>query len=123
MMKNTMRRVLGATLSLVMALGLLSGCSSSYDPVQEVMGYKGSTVLLTADGNDITAEEYFFWLANQMDQAANYFSMMGLETDWSMEMGDTTAGESLKEAAQLRRPLFHGGCQGRGERLHLHQGG
>lgn len=106
MMKNTMRRVLGATLSLVMALGLLSGCSSSYDPVQEVMGYKGSTVLLTADGNDITAEEYFFWLANQMDQAANYFSMMGLETDWSMEMGDTTAGESLKEAAQNYAVLY-----------------
>lgn len=105
-MKNTVRRALGAALSLVMALGLLSGCSSSYDPVQEVMGYKGTTVLLTADGNDITAEEYFFWLANQMDQAANYFSMMGLETDWDMEMGDTTAGESLKEAAQNYAVLY-----------------
>ena len=99
-MKKMMRRALGAALALVMALGLLSGCGSSYDPVQEVMGYKGSTVLFTVNGADVTAEEFYFWLAQQMDQAATYFTQMGLETDWDMEMGDTTAGESLKQAAQ-----------------------
>ena len=53
-MKKRMRRVLGAALSLVMAVGLLSGCSS-YDPVKEVMGYSRSTVMFTVNGNDVTA--------------------------------------------------------------------
>lgn len=105
-MKKTLRRALASILALVMALGLLSGCGSSYDPVQEVMGYKGSTPLFTVNGADVTAEEFYFWLAQQMDQAASYFSAMGMETDWSMEMGDTTAGESLKQAAQSYAVLY-----------------
>lgn len=104
-MKKRMRQALGTALALVMALGLLSGCGS-VDPVQEVMGVKGSTVMLTANGKDITAEEYFFWLAQQVDTAAQYFSAMGMETDWDMELGDTTAGEGVKEAAKQTAVMY-----------------
>lgn len=118
-MKKRMRQALGTALALVMALGLLSGCGS-VDPVQEVMGVKGSTVMLTANGKDITAEEYFFWLAQQVDTAAQYFSAMGMETDWDMELGDTTAGEGVKEAAkQTSRNVQRGGGPGRRTGLHL----
>lgn len=70
------------------------------------MGVKGSTVMLTANGKDITAEEYFFWLAQQVDTAAQYFSAMGMETDWDMELGDTTAGEGVKEAAKQTAVMY-----------------
>lgn len=43
-MKHLIRRGLGVALAVVMATGLLSSCGSDYDPVQDIMGYKGSTV-------------------------------------------------------------------------------
>ncbi|MFQ8984853.1 MAG: hypothetical protein ACLR6W_11745 [Evtepia sp.] len=59
-MKNWIRRALGAAMALTLTAGLLSGCGSAEDPVQEVMGYPGSTVMFTVNGSDVTAEEYLF---------------------------------------------------------------
>ena len=51
-MKHLIRRGLGVALAVVMATGLLSSCGSDYDPVKDIMGYKGSTVLFTVNGQD-----------------------------------------------------------------------
>ena len=75
-MKHLIRRGLGVALAVVMATGLLSSCGSDYDPVQDIMGYKGSTVLFTVNGQDVTAEQYLFWLAQQADTTYSYASMM-----------------------------------------------
>lgn len=101
-MKKRMRRVLGAALSLVMAVGLLSGCSSSYDPVKEVMGYSRSTVMFTVNGNDVTAGQFFFWMAQNADMVASYSQMSGsTEIDWTTPMGDDmTMDEYVKEQSK-----------------------
>ena len=75
-MKHLIRRGLGVALAVVMATGLLSSCGSDYDPVKDIMGYKGSTVLFTVNGQDVTAEQYLFWLAQQADTTYSYASMM-----------------------------------------------
>lgn len=111
-MKTIVRRALGVVLALGVTVGMLSGCGQA-DPVQEVMGYSSSTVLFTVNGKDVTAGDYFFWLANQMDSAASYLSMFTEETDqnsiWDTvidETQGTTAGDSLKQSAQLQAVAY-----------------
>ncbi len=111
-MKTIVRRALGVVLALGVTAGVLSGCGQA-DPVQEVMGYSSSTVLFTVNGKDVTAGDYFFWLANQMDSAASYLSMFTEETDqnsiWDTvidETQGTTAADSLKQSAQLQAVAY-----------------
>ena len=105
-MKHLIRRGLGVALAVVMTASLLSGCGSDYDPVQDIMGYKGSTVMFTVNGQDVTAEQYLFWLAQQADSAYSYLSMMQSDDSDQTSVWDTeiqegqTAGDSIKEAAQ-----------------------
>ena len=111
-MKNWIRRALGAAMALTLTAGLLSGCGSAEDPVQEVMGYPGSTVMFTVNGSDVTAEEYLFWLAQYTDQASAYLTSMGnVEGDqsiWDMDFyNGTTAGESVKQTAQQYAILYN----------------
>ena len=113
-MKKWIRRALGAAVALTLTAGLLSGCGSAEDPVQEVMGYPGSTVMFTVNGNDVTAEEYLFWLAQNADQAQSYMSMVDTstleegQTVWDMPLqNDMTAGESVKTAAQQYATLYN----------------
>ena len=107
-MKKIMRRVLGGALSLVMMVGLLTGCSgSAQDPIQEVMGYDGSTVLFTVDGNDVTAADYFFWMAQNADYVASYFTGMGLDMDWTNNLGGSQDMDSyVKESSMDTAVLY-----------------
>ena len=107
-MKNLIRRTLGAIVSLTMLTGVLSGCAgASYDPVQEVMGYKGSTVLLTVNGNQVTAMDYFFWLAQGADQMASYYSAVGGEVDWTAPMGESDSTDVyVKEQAKANAVVY-----------------
>ncbi|MGM9578023.1 MAG: peptidylprolyl isomerase [Evtepia sp.] len=108
-MKKRMRRVLGAALSLVMAVGLLSGCSSSYDPVKEVMGYSRSTVMFTVNGNDVTAGQFFFWMSQNADTVASYSQMSGAtEIDWTTPMGDDmTMDDYVKEQSKAAAVFYN----------------
>ena len=95
-MKHLIRRGLGVALAVVMATGLLSSCGSDYDPVQDIMGYKGSTVLFTVNGQDVTAEQYLFWLAQQADTTYSYASMMQSD-DSETSFWDTKVDENSDE--------------------------
>lgn len=106
-MKHLIRRGLGVALAVVMATGLLSSCGSDYDPVQDIMGYKGSTVLFTVNGQDVTAEQYLFWLAQEADRANSYASMMQSDDSetsfWDTKLdenSDETIGDQIKASAQ-----------------------
>lgn len=102
-MKAIMRRGLAVALSAVLLTGVLSGCGSSYDPVKEVMGYPGSTVLFKVDGNDVTASDYFFWMAKNADYVASYYSAMGGAVDWTASIdgdGGATMDEYVKSESQ-----------------------
>jgi hypothetical protein len=97
---------------------LLSACGSSYDPVQEIMGYPGSTVLFTVDlaaddeegkdlSLDVTAADYFFWMAQNADQISSYYSMMGQELNWDDTMGSSdTMGDYVKSQAQSTAVIY-----------------
>ena len=107
-MKKIMRRVLGGALSLVMMLGLLTGCSGgAQDPIQEVMGYEGSTVLFTVDGNDVTAADYFFWMAQNADYVASYFTGMGLDLDWTNTLGGSQDMDSYVKDSSMDTAVLY----------------
>ena len=112
-MKHLIRRGLGVALAVVMATGLLSSCGSDYDPVQDIMGYKGSTVLFTVNGQDVTAEQYLFWLAQQADTTYSYASMMQSDDSetsfWDSkidENSDETIADQVKAAAQNYAAMY-----------------
>ncbi|MBR5534005.1 MAG: peptidylprolyl isomerase [Ruminiclostridium sp.] len=107
-MKKIMRRALGGALSLVMMVGLLTGCSgSAQDPVKEVMGYEGSTVLFTVDGNDVTAADYFFWMAQNADYVASYFTGMGLDMDWTNTLGGSQDMDSYVKDSSMDTAVLY----------------
>ena len=112
-MKHLIRRGLGVALAVVMATGLLSSCGSDYDPVKDIMGYKGSTVLFTVNGQDVTAEQYLFWLAQQADTTYSYASMMQSDDSetsfWDTkvdENSDKTIADQVKAAAQNYAAMY-----------------
>ena len=107
-MKKIMRRVLGGALSLVMMVGLLTGCSgSAQDPIKEVMGYEGSTVLFTVDGSDVTASDYFFWMAQNADYVASYFTGMGLDMDWTNTLGGSQDMDSYVKDSSMDTAVLY----------------
>lgn len=107
-MKKIMRRVLGGALSLVMMAGLLTGCSGgAQDPIKEVMGYEGSTVLFTVDGNDVTAADYFFWMAQNADYVASYFTGMGLDMDWTNTLGGSQDMDSYVKDSSMDTAVLY----------------
>ena len=108
-MKTIVRRAVGAVLALGMTVALLSGCGGP-DPVKDVMGYSGSTVFFTVNGEDVTAEEYLFWLANQIDANISYLSMMAEEGEdiWDVEVEEgVTVGDSIKDLAQQYAVMYN----------------
>lgn len=108
-MKKIMRRALGATLALVMSVGLLSGCGSEVDPIQEAFGekYNKDTVMMTVNGSNVTAEDLFFWMSQNADFVASYFTQMGMEIDWTSTMGGATpVGETVKEKSKETAILY-----------------
>ena len=109
-MKKIMRRVLGAALAVVMSVGLLSGCGGEADPIKEAFDgkYTKDTVMLTVNGSDVTAEDLFFWMAQNADYVAGYYTQMGMEMDWSSAMGqDATMGEHVKEQSKETAVLYN----------------
>lgn len=106
-MKQILRRGLGLVMALCLLTGLLSGCGSGEDPIKEVMGYSGDTVMFTVDGNDVTASDFFYWMCQNADQVASLFTSTGSEIDWSQTMGtETPLGDYVKESAQQTAILW-----------------
>lgn len=102
------QKVLCLATAAALMTTLLAGCSAEPDPVKDVMGYKGSTVLFQVDGQKVTASDYFFWLAQAADQANNIYSSFGGEgLDWESKMkDDSTLDEYLKNDAMQTAKLY-----------------
>ena len=64
--------------------------------------------MLTVNGSDVTAEDLFFWMAQNADYVAGYYTQMGMEMDWSSAMGqDATMDEYVKEQSKETAVLYN----------------
>ena len=117
-MKSIVRKLTGVLLAASLLAGLLAGCSGpgGVDPVKELglVGSDGSaidsgTVMFKVNGEDVTAGDVFFWLAQSTEETASYSSMLGQDTlDWNEDLGDgMTLGGYAKDSAQQRALLYH----------------
>lgn len=106
-MKNIRNRALALVLALVLLTGLLSGCGQEEDPIQEAFGFPGDTVMLTVDGNDVTASDLMYWMAYNADYIAQYYQTIGQEIDWSATLGGSQpVGEYVKEQSRQTAILY-----------------
>lgn len=114
-MNQMIKRALTASLSLALAASLLSGCTgaSAVDPIQEMMGAESGitsdTVMLTVNGDEITAGDLFFWLGQGAAETASYTQALGgEEVDWASEAGDgMTMSDYVKNNAKDRAVLYN----------------
>ncbi len=88
------------------ALDLLP--DNAIDATQDILGFPGSTVLLTVDGVEVTAEEYLYWLGNMTSYYQNlyasyYYTPLDLSTE--AEEG-VTWDERLREIAYQNAVLL-----------------
>ncbi len=109
-MRKIMRSVLSAALAVGLSVSLLSGCSGGADPIKEAFDgkYTKDTVMMTVNGAEVTAEDLFFWMAQNVDYVAGYYTQMGMEVDWSGPMGeDATIDDYVKDQAKERVVLYN----------------
>lgn len=103
-------------LTLTLALSLLSGCSKKADMCQMITGLPGDTVLATADGIELTADEVLYWLVYGADELMSYYSSyasyLGLpESPWDMpseemNLAETVMSDALRMAA-MQKVVYH----------------
>ena len=100
-----------------LALALLAGCSAGADLAADPddIAYQTADIrrdraILTVDGQEVTAEEYLFWLVNAI-AAQKYYGNLSDDTAWEETLGDdgTPTAEALKadalETAKLYRVI------------------
>ncbi|MBP1758646.1 MAG: peptidylprolyl isomerase [Firmicutes bacterium] len=108
---SRIKRAAGLLTACVLLLTLLTGCGfrdSGVDPVEAVLGYSKDTVYFVMDGDEVTAEDYLFWLVQRTEEIDGYYKMMGNPgIDWEQEMQGTTAAGLLKEQAKGVAMLMH----------------
>ena len=116
-----MKRILTLTLALLLALGVLSGCSNTElhrysedamnaDPGQYAMdAYTPDTVVMTIDGSKVYWNEYVFWLCTTAQELAEEAGVPFI-SDWNAvydaETGETYA-EALKSTVLENEKQFH----------------
>ncbi|MCD7929767.1 MAG: peptidyl-prolyl cis-trans isomerase [Clostridiales bacterium] len=107
------KRVLALGLCLALAMSLLTGCGGELTNEQIItkatndeVNYltdgklKNSTVVMTVNGEEISAISLCYWLAYYETQMAYYYSLYGETLDLTAEVSDgVTAADSLLEYA------------------------
>ena len=93
-----MRLLIGVAASLIIvgAIGLITESASNRTLLEQAGGLKGGEVVMTVDGEAVSAEEYLYMTA----YAAQSLSYYGI-TDLSMELGEgMTAADFVAEQAE-----------------------
>ena len=106
---NVCKQITALSLSLVLTLSLLSGCTvsdrmESEDVTLALTGLAGDTVVGSVNGIDITAEELTFWLVYSCDEIIAYYDQIaayyGMSLDpWSMPSEEQTMAEYVVDQA------------------------
>lgn len=111
------KQLLCAGLSGALLLGGLAGCSdqpadptpagtpAADDIAYQTAGITRDTVLYTADGEDVVADEYLYWLLNAVAQAKNS-GYLADDTAWEEEIDGTPTSDYLKKIALDNSKLY-----------------
>lgn len=111
------KKLLCAGLAGALLLGALAGCSdkpadptptgtpAADDIVYQTAGISGDTVMFTANGVDLTADEYMYWLLNAIAMAKNV-GYLADDTAWEEEIDGTPTAEYLKKIALENAKLY-----------------
>ena len=109
-MMKKVKQAVSLLLCGALLLTALAGCNTDNvrDPVKEVLGYSRNTVYATMDGAEITAEQYLFWLVQNVDRYTEYNSMLGSgEIDWDEDMGGMTASDYVKQISMETMEMIY----------------
>lgn len=109
-MKHILKKAAALVMTAALTAGLLSGCATAYDPVQEIMGYSGDTVFFTVNGNDVTAGDYFFWMAQNIDTIQQYYGALDGDFSWDDPMSegdDTSMDDYVKDESQNMAVMYN----------------
>ena len=99
-MMKKMKQAMALLLCGALLLTALSGCNTDNvrDPVKEVLGYSRNTVYATINGEEITAEQYLFWLVQNIDSYNEYNEIMGVgPINWEEDLEGMTASDYVKQ--------------------------
>jgi hypothetical protein len=97
---DRLKKALSLLFVMTMLVSILTSCQggTKEDPVRDVMGYDKDTVFFTFDGEKVTAEDYFFWLARYADYINEMQTMMGAEgINWDEDVGGVSAKDYMKQ--------------------------
>ena len=76
------------------------------DWIYAASGIKGDAVMLTVDGEDVTAEEYFYFLMSSVDYLQYYYFYYS-DIDWSETIDGMTVADYVKYDALETIKLYH----------------
>ncbi len=105
-----MKKVLATVLVLVVCLGLLAGCgkgginykgSVKEGFIYETTGISPDAVMLVANGVEVTAEEFFYWVGYECSELDYYGSL-----DWAADLEGFTMDEYIKSEAAKTAALY-----------------
>lgn len=130
---KTWNRILGLSLSAALLIGTITGCTTptegnaegSPDPtasveteaplvktedmVQKLVGIPADTVMYTVDGKDVTAEQFYYWLATAIENVGYYNFGSADSIDWTAEKDGKKITDFIlsdaKQTAQFYRTV------------------
>lgn len=90
-----------ASLILVGAIAMI-GQSRGKNLYREASGVKTDATVMTVNGQNISAEEYLYWLSYYCDYYNEYLNYMGI-SDWNAELAEGfTAGDYIAQQADMQ---------------------
>jgi len=104
-----MKKVLATVLAAVMCLGVLAGCGGvNYEGkikegfLYETTGISPDAVMLTVNGVEVTAEEFFYWVGYGCSEVDYYNGGI----DWAAEADGVTMNDFIKSEAVQTAALY-----------------
>ena len=105
-----MKKIFCLALTLALGICCLGGCgksgASETGLYYEASGIPSDKVLLTVDGWEVTAQEYFYWLTYNCDYISSYYQNERKIVDWSGDRNGQTLGEYAKAQARNTCALY-----------------
>ena len=103
------RNVISLLLSALLLLSLTACGKREEAPpgaLHKAMGLDTDAVLLTVDGREVAAGQYFYWLAEICDSITSQYEKLEKKLNWAEPLGNMTLAEYAKEQALRSAALY-----------------